>query len=568
MSLLMDALKKAEQEKKDSAKKLISADDEFSITHNDAAKNSTDSHPVISTTTPQESELDQTDRTYNTSAMDLRLEPLELNSQHPLIAKRPAEKLLPEMLVEITGPVATPDSFTESLSLKPEFNDFTAEPEIDADKTQEVKLKPADMKLISDPDQTFHGASFGQSSDAGLYEDTVQGEAYRPGDINQSYDETLPGVPAAQLARDIGTQDQPTPVAAQTLFAATNTVTKTSSGFRILLISLCVLAVASTIVVYYFSVTPVSRNIPSPLVARGVETTLPGQDLQTIADIKATVAAETIATPEAKPTEIVAPIEPAATPAPNAAAVINETSAPSTQTTENSTITATETVSTATPDRNVPDESLPATIKPPEALVRITRSVNPTNNNQLVVDAFRDYQQGNYVLAGQKYLQAYEHTPDNRDVLLGLAAVATKTGDTIRALQIYMHLVELNPLDNVARAALLGLQPGKDISASISAVKSMLFETPEQPSLYFTLGKLYAAQSSWNEAQQAFFDAYRLDSSNPDYAYNLAVSLDRLEQRQSALDYYTVALGLAETGSAGFNSAAVSERIKSLEAGK
>jgi uncharacterized protein HemY len=95
-----------------------------------------------------------------------------------------------------------------------------------------------------------------------------------------------------------------------------------------------------------------------------------------------------------------------------------------------------------------------------------------------------------------------------------------------------------------------------------------LFENPEQPSLYFTLGRLYATQARWAEAQQAFFDAYRLDSANPDYAYNLAVSLDRLEQVQSALDYYNVALGLATGTPAGFDPSAVTERIQTLEAGQ
>jgi tetratricopeptide (TPR) repeat protein len=182
-------------------------------------------------------------------------------------------------------------------------------------------------------------------------------------------------------------------------------------------------------------------------------------------------------------------------------------------------------------------------------------------------EAFAAYQQGNYELAGQKYRQASEQLPDNRDVMLGLAAVASKTGDKERALQLYMRLVALNPLDNVARAALISLHPGEDISVSISTVKSMIADSPEQASLYFTLGKLYAAQANWAGAQQAFFDAYRLDSANPDYAFNLAVSLDRLEQGQSALDYYTVAQGLAESSPASFNRTAVADRINTLEAG-
>ena len=40
------------------------------------------------------------------------------------------------------------------------------------------------------------------------------------------------------------------------------------------------------------------------------------------------------------------------------------------------------------------------------------------------------------------------------------------------------------------------------------------------------LGNLYADQSQWAPAQQAYFQAHHLEPDNPDYAYNLAVGLD------------------------------------------
>ena len=127
-----------------------------------------------------------------------------------------------------------------------------------------------------------------------------------------------------------------------------------------------------------------------------------------------------------------------------------------------------------------------------------------------------------------------------------------------------LHLLQLNPLDNIARAAVVGYQYGTNTTASISIIKSMLFDAPDQPLLHFTLGKLHASKPKWPEAQEAFFNAYRLDTSNPDYALNLAVSLDRLGQRQTALDYYNTAIDLARNSPAGFDPGLIQERINTL----
>lgn len=576
MSLLMEALKKAEQEKRDAAKKLIVSDEELSVTRRESIGDITDSHLITGATDPvpavdpETTQESPADRTYQTMSLDLALEPLDASQQNPLLPKRSAGILAIEERESAGNDADTTHSVTgEMLTLETSQNISAADLAIDPDKTHQVEL-PATSVAQADPDQTFHGVNLDQQAVPGLYDDTIQGEPFKPGDLNHSYDETLPGVPAAQLARDIGTQDQPTPVAAQTLFTATGTVAKHSSGFRWLLISLCVLAVGSAAVFYYFTTTPVSRNIPSPMVARGVETIIPSQELQT------TVAGTPAVTP--------APAEPAI---PQDSAVEPATPAPVEQATETPVdaqavasngepapepepaAVATEdpapaALATATPAEPA---NLPAVIEPPASLIRISRNVAPADEGVLIGEAFRAWQQGDYELARMKYMQANEQAPDNRDVLLGLAAVATRTGDMLQALQLYLRLVEMNPLDSVARAALISLQPGNDIVSSISAIKSMLADNPEQPSLHFTLGRLYAAQSNWASAQQAFFDAYRLDSANADYAYNLAVSLDRLDQSQSALDYYTVALGLADSGPAGFNRTAAADRIRTLEAG-
>ena len=565
----MDALKKAEQDKKEAAKKLITPDDDPGTLPTETTTDITDSFPVVDNEVTGPMPTMAADRTY---ARDLSLEPLESQSRTP--------SQLEADMDNMSGTTSTPAA-VEDPTLNVQVNELALKPDISGsnagmaearhDKAQEVAPPAESRDMALDPDQTFHGVGLEQSIVQALYEDTIQGEPYKPGETSRSYDETLPGVPAAQLARDIGTHDQPTPVAAQTVFTATNTVIKPSSGFRWLLISLAVLAVGAAVIFVNSLTTPIARDVPSPIVARGVETIISSQQFESETNNPeagpepASVLAETgidVAVPDATAIEQIADpavsTEAIATTGPVELAGSElqvELQGPaSTVSSEQTNITASS------------QETLPPVIETPGSLIRISRSMQVADEDQLVMEAFTAYRLGDYPVAKMKYEQAFVRSPDNRDVLLGMAAIAAKGGDLPRAVQMYTRLLQLNPLDTVARAAILGYQQGNNPSASISAIKSMLYDAPEQPSLYFTLGKLYASQSKWSEAQQAFFDAYRFDSANPDYALNLAVSLDRMGQVQPALDYYNVALGLSTNSPAGFDTVAVFERIKTLEA--
>ena len=80
----------------------------------------------------------------------------------------------------------------------------------------------------------------------------------------------------------------------------------------------------------------------------------------------------------------------------------------------------------------------------------------------------------------------------------------------------------------------------------------------------FGLGNAYAAQSRWSEARRSYSEASRLDAGNADYTYNLAVSLDRLSQPDSAVALYREALELARRRPARFDATAVLARIRDV----
>ena len=154
--------------------------------------------------------------------------------------------------------------------------------------------------------------------------------------------------------------------------------------------------------------------------------------------------------------------------------------------------------------------------------------------------------------------------PRNIDALLGLAAVATLEGDSEEATKRYLRILELDPRNALAQTGLIGLLGRADPLAAESRLKSLIARDPA-PYLYFTLGNLYADQSLWPSAQQAYFQAYHLEPTNPDYAYNLAVSLEHVGQPKAALGYYRRAAKLAGSGATThFNLAQAQERIGKL----
>ena len=129
----------------------------------------------------------------------------------------------------------------------------------------------------------------------------------------------------------------------------------------------------------------------------------------------------------------------------------------------------------------------------------------------------------------------------------------------------YLRLLQADPRDAHAAAGLISLRAGRGgaISAE-SRVKSMLADSPGSHVLNFTLGNELAQQGRWAEAQQAFFKAYAADPENPDYAFNLAVSLDQQRQPVLALEYYQRAIALAKARGARFDLAAAEGRVAQL----
>ncbi len=585
----MDALKKAEEEKRRAARQLKEVEEpesaEAVAVPEEEQLSNTAENPIINEELPAD-------------RLELTLEPLD-GSMGDILSEEDDSHFDPTQGSEVLDKThnEAEDSFSEDLTIE---NTITNElPSESLEATQEA--------VDLDDTSVIEGLSVESAS--APFDDTFHGVILEDEEESDVYEETLPGVSADQLAKDLGGGVyQPTPVAAKTVFSATGASPKKKSFKWGIFTLLVLLAVGSFGVFYYFSITPVARQMPSPAVARGIEATsvpLPSIPEVTEDNVSGTlieqqpesdaVAEEMRAIvnegldqqpavavqediPDAESTTAAADTlipEVGETVADAAAEVAPKSTAPElldqeAVSVEAETMPEERLITEREPDPVVFEDEKTAAASLPDKIAVDPRAIQISKSNQLekrsviVNEAYKAFNAGQLDTARSLYLDAIRLQPENRDAHLGLAAIAIKNNDPAAAYSHYAILLKLNPDDALAISALQSLYQSPDPVRDESAIKLLLQKEGDVPYLYFNLGNIYARQQRWPEAQQAFFDAYRLDTGNVDYVLNLAISLDHMQQYATAYDYYQTALDLAAQSNNDINFVAIKQRVDVL----
>lgn len=204
--------------------------------------------------------------------------------------------------------------------------------------------------------------------------------------------------------------------------------------------------------------------------------------------------------------------------------------------------------------------------------ISFSRTQTAQTIDPVLRDAYSAFQRDNLVVAQDLYRRVLAESPRNRDALLGLAAIANRNGETRLAMELYSRLLARDPSDAVARAGLLGLRPVGGPEQQERELRRLVELQPQVAPVVYALGNFYAAQDRWRDAQRYYFDALqqaKTDSLqgvpvNPDYAFNLAVSLEHLNESALAETYYREAIAYAAEFPAGFDVSIARERLLSL----
>lgn len=588
MSLLMDALKKAEQEKKEAGKRLREAREkgveELKLADKEETGKKTGEDLSPSDSIPAD--------VGEISGENLTLAPKEKDDD---------TLELPQMgdnsgvdFAQVTGEHEIPES--DEKEIGEDLEDSGNSKPIDEPPPEEIPLTAGEVE--EKPPANDTEKTFALSTD-----DTVEGrvipelestkkeEQVSRMDVSNKQRLSRSIITAAELAHDIGSgRGQPTPVAAQTVFTAVAGRPGPNQLYRWGIFTLLCMVIAVAIgVFYYLSISPMTPSITPEQVARGTE-------LNPVVTMDIDKIRETASQPETADGVTEGSLIGEATDEQETVATVTQTDdtakVPATDTnqqadeqpaeasvaesggetvTKLSGLTETETDTTVEAEKPAGAEvaaevekTLPEKIQVQPAAIQISRSKSVEEKSKLITSAYSDYRAGRYQAAGMKYRAALSEMPENADALLGLAATEYRQGNLRVAYENYLRVLKLYPDNKYAKAALIGMQDKQDLSEHASTIKLLIHREPQAPYLHFSLGNLYAGQSRWPEAQQAFFDAYRLDSGNPDYAFNLAVSLDQIGQRKAALEYYRLALQLADNTPATFDSSGVLTRVNTL----
>jgi tetratricopeptide (TPR) repeat protein len=207
----------------------------------------------------------------------------------------------------------------------------------------------------------------------------------------------------------------------------------------------------------------------------------------------------------------------------------------------------------------------PESSTPEAAQIRLTRTRPEPDIN--LANGHASLQRGDTEQSRQAFQQALQRDPNNTDALLALAAIAQRQGRPADAEGLRQRALVANPSDLATQAAILGGPSAKaDPLTAESRLKSLLSSQPESAPLNFALGNLYASQGRWAEAQQVYFNAVAAEGDNPDYLFNLAVSLDHLRQPRLAAQHYRLALEASSKRPAGFERSNVQKRLDELQA--
>ena len=204
------------------------------------------------------------------------------------------------------------------------------------------------------------------------------------------------------------------------------------------------------------------------------------------------------------------------------------------------------------------------TIENPAAIV-IKRKRMPSTVLSQLNEAYAALLGNDLLQAERVYTRVLKQRPKQLDALLGLANIESQRGFISSARELYEKVLRIDETNSIAQIGLLQTYGQQGAISRQQVLEELITKYENNPEAHLALGHTLAEQSNWKAAQSSYFKAFSLNPNNTVYAYNLAVSLDRLEQYQAAIRYYKKTLSLNKQASKPLNLERVMNRLIELD---
>lgn len=211
-------------------------------------------------------------------------------------------------------------------------------------------------------------------------------------------------------------------------------------------------------------------------------------------------------------------------------------------------------------------ESVNQLVQVKDGDVNVSRQKGLSIEQQRLKTAYIAYKQQDWKQAEKLFAAISQEWPNNINALLGYAGSLANQQKYEAALERYQTVLRQSPNNLFAIEGIAGLMQRLSTTDFEweTTLKKVLKDYPDSAILNSSIGSLYAKEQNWNEAQNYYFKALSIDSTNAQYNFNLAVSLDHLKQYPIAIEYYTKAL-VYKTDQAFFDEVLVKERLAALK---
>lgn len=210
-------------------------------------------------------------------------------------------------------------------------------------------------------------------------------------------------------------------------------------------------------------------------------------------------------------------------------------------------------------------EQVDEVIEAPSSPIAIKKSNVNRRLFALLGKGYDALQSGRYKEAEGIYENVLIKQPKQVDALLGLAHIYSQNNDLIQARQLYDRVLTIEPANKIAQLGLMYTYQSDNSAKGLELLQELSEKHPKNADILVAIGHKLAKKSKWSDAQQYYFRAYSAQPENALFAYNLAVSLDRMEKYDAAIGLYKKALMLNSISSPVINNRKVMNRVDDLE---